>query len=49
MVTVTFLPAIDVAVRRAVRLVQGNAGSETGSGDPLDAALVGKDGCDAQG
>jgi 1-(5-phosphoribosyl)-5-[(5-phosphoribosylamino)methylideneamino] imidazole-4-carboxamide isomerase/N-(5'phosphoribosyl)anthranilate isomerase len=32
------LPAVDVAGGRAVRLVQGAAGSETGYGDPLDAA-----------
>jgi phosphoribosyl isomerase A len=34
------LPAVDVAGGRAVRLVQGVAGSETGYGDPLDAALA---------
>jgi phosphoribosylanthranilate isomerase len=33
------LPAVDVADGQAVRLVQGEAGSETGYGDPLDAAL----------
>ncbi len=33
------LPAVDVAGGRAVRLVQGEAGSETGYGDPVDAAL----------
>lgn len=32
------LPAVDVAGGRAVRLVQGEAGSETAYGDPLDAA-----------
>jgi phosphoribosyl isomerase A len=32
------LPAVDVADGQAVRLVQGEAGSETGYGDPLDAA-----------
>lgn len=32
------LPAVDVADGRAVRLVQGAAGTETGYGDPLDAA-----------
>jgi 1-(5-phosphoribosyl)-5-[(5-phosphoribosylamino)methylideneamino] imidazole-4-carboxamide isomerase/N-(5'phosphoribosyl)anthranilate isomerase len=32
------LPAVDVANGRAVRLVQGEAGTETGYGDPLDAA-----------
>jgi 1-(5-phosphoribosyl)-5-[(5-phosphoribosylamino)methylideneamino] imidazole-4-carboxamide isomerase/N-(5'phosphoribosyl)anthranilate isomerase len=34
------LPAVDVAEGRAVRLVQGAAGSETAYGDPLDAALA---------
>lgn len=34
------LPAVDVAGGQAVRLVQGAAGSETGYGDPLDAALA---------
>jgi phosphoribosyl isomerase A len=33
------LPAVDVADGQAVRLVQGAAGSETGYGDPLAAAL----------
>ena len=33
------LPAVDVAGGKAVRLVQGEAGSETEYGDPLDAAL----------
>ncbi|HEY0374822.1 MAG TPA: bifunctional 1-(5-phosphoribosyl)-5-((5-phosphoribosylamino)methylideneamino)imidazole-4-carboxamide isomerase/phosphoribosylanthranilate isomerase PriA [Amnibacterium sp.] len=33
------LPAVDVAGGRAVRLVQGEAGSETGYGDPVEAAL----------
>lgn len=33
------LPAVDVADGQAVRLVQGEAGSETGYGSPLDAAL----------
>ncbi len=33
------LPAVDVADGQAVRLVQGEAGSETGYGDPLAAAL----------
>jgi 1-(5-phosphoribosyl)-5-[(5-phosphoribosylamino)methylideneamino] imidazole-4-carboxamide isomerase/N-(5'phosphoribosyl)anthranilate isomerase len=36
----TLLPAVDVADGRAVRLVQGAAGSETLYGDPLDAALA---------
>lgn len=34
------LPAVDVQDGQAVRLVQGEAGSETGYGDPLEAALV---------
>jgi phosphoribosylanthranilate isomerase len=38
--TLTLLPAVDVAGGRAVRLVQGAAGSETVYGDPLDAALA---------
>ncbi|ACZ30342.1 bifunctional HisA/TrpF protein [Xylanimonas cellulosilytica DSM 15894] len=33
------LPAVDVADGQAVRLVQGEAGSETSYGDPLAAAL----------
>ncbi len=33
------LPAVDVAHGQAVRLVQGAAGTETGYGDPLAAAL----------
>lgn len=33
------LPAVDVAGGQAVRLVQGAAGTETGYGDPLEAAL----------
>ena len=33
------LPAVDVADGQAVRLVQGAAGTETGYGDPLEAAL----------
>ena len=32
------LPAVDVADGQAVRLVQGEAGSETSYGEPLDAA-----------
>lgn len=36
----TLLPAVDVAGGQAVRLVQGAAGSETGYGDPLAAALA---------
>ncbi len=34
------LPAVDVAGGQAVRLVQGEAGSETDYGDPLEAALA---------
>jgi phosphoribosyl isomerase A len=34
------LPAVDVAGGQAVRLVQGEAGSETRYGDPLAAALA---------
>ncbi|WP_026531966.1 bifunctional 1-(5-phosphoribosyl)-5-((5-phosphoribosylamino)methylideneamino)imidazole-4-carboxamide isomerase/phosphoribosylanthranilate isomerase PriA [Arthrobacter sp. H41] len=34
------LPAVDVADGQAVRLVQGEAGSETDYGDPLDAAMA---------
>jgi 1-(5-phosphoribosyl)-5-[(5-phosphoribosylamino)methylideneamino] imidazole-4-carboxamide isomerase/N-(5'phosphoribosyl)anthranilate isomerase len=34
------LPAVDVADGAAVRLVQGEAGSETSYGDPLEAALA---------
>ena len=33
------LPAVDVADGQAVRLVQGEAGSETSYGSPMDAAL----------
>lgn len=33
------LPAVDVQGGQAVRLVQGEAGTETGYGDPVDAAL----------
>ena len=38
--TLTLLPAVDVADGLAVRLVQGEAGSETSYGDPRDAALA---------
>jgi len=38
------LPAVDVVDGRAVRLVQGEAGSETGYGDALGAALAWADG-----
>jgi len=36
----TLLPAVDVVGGQAVRLVQGAAGTETGYGDPLAAALA---------
>jgi len=39
-VAFTLLPAVDVVDGQAVRLVQGAAGTETGYGDPLDAALA---------
>lgn len=39
MTSLELLPAVDVADGRAVRLVQGEAGSETTYGDPLAAAL----------
>ena len=32
------LPAVDIADGKAVRLTQGEAGSETSYGDPVDAA-----------
>ncbi|MFP3967497.1 bifunctional 1-(5-phosphoribosyl)-5-((5-phosphoribosylamino)methylideneamino)imidazole-4-carboxamide isomerase/phosphoribosylanthranilate isomerase PriA [Actinomadura fulvescens] len=38
--TLELLPAVDVADGRAVRLVQGEAGTETSYGAPLDAALA---------
>ncbi|WP_420124226.1 bifunctional 1-(5-phosphoribosyl)-5-((5-phosphoribosylamino)methylideneamino)imidazole-4-carboxamide isomerase/phosphoribosylanthranilate isomerase PriA [Nakamurella sp.] len=38
--TFELLPAVDVADGQAVRLVQGQAGSETHYGAPLDAALA---------
>ncbi|MFI6071025.1 bifunctional 1-(5-phosphoribosyl)-5-((5-phosphoribosylamino)methylideneamino)imidazole-4-carboxamide isomerase/phosphoribosylanthranilate isomerase PriA [Actinoplanes sp. NPDC051343] len=38
--TLSLLPAVDVADGQAVRLVQGAAGSETSYGDPLEAALA---------
>ena len=34
----TLLPAVDIADGKAVRLTQGEAGSETSYGDPVDAA-----------
>ena len=36
--SLTLLPAVDVAGGKAVRLTQGEAGTETSYGDPLDAA-----------
>jgi 1-(5-phosphoribosyl)-5-[(5-phosphoribosylamino)methylideneamino] imidazole-4-carboxamide isomerase/N-(5'phosphoribosyl)anthranilate isomerase len=39
-VSLVLLPAVDVADGAAVRLVQGEAGTETSYGDPLDAALA---------
>ncbi len=36
--TLTLLPAVDVAGGRAIRLVQGAAGTETDYGDPIEAA-----------
>ena len=38
--TLTVLPAVDVSGGKAVRLVQGVAGTETSYGDPLQAALA---------
>jgi phosphoribosyl isomerase A len=38
--SLTLLPAVDVAGGQAVRLVQGAAGTETGYGEPLAAALA---------
>jgi 1-(5-phosphoribosyl)-5-[(5-phosphoribosylamino)methylideneamino] imidazole-4-carboxamide isomerase/N-(5'phosphoribosyl)anthranilate isomerase len=40
MSSLILLPAVDVASGQAVRLVKGEAGTETGYGDPLDAALA---------
>ncbi|MHB8449932.1 MAG: bifunctional 1-(5-phosphoribosyl)-5-((5-phosphoribosylamino)methylideneamino)imidazole-4-carboxamide isomerase/phosphoribosylanthranilate isomerase PriA [Mycobacteriales bacterium] len=37
--SLVLLPAVDVADGQAVRLVQGAAGTETGYGDPVEAAL----------
>jgi phosphoribosylanthranilate isomerase len=39
-VTLILLPAVDVVEGRAVRLVQGQAGSETEYGSALDAAMT---------
>ena len=41
--TLELLPAVDVASGQAVRLVQGEAGTETVFGDPLEAALTWQD------
>jgi phosphoribosyl isomerase A len=38
--SLTLLPAVDVASGQAVRLVRGEAGSETSYGDPVAAALA---------
>ncbi len=38
--SLVLLPAVDVADGQAVRLVQGEAGTETGFGEPLAAALA---------
>ncbi|AUS80288.1 bifunctional 1-(5-phosphoribosyl)-5-((5-phosphoribosylamino)methylideneamino)imidazole-4-carboxamide isomerase/phosphoribosylanthranilate isomerase PriA [Actinoalloteichus sp. AHMU CJ021] len=38
--TFTLLPAVDVVDGQAVRLVRGEAGTETSYGSPLDAALA---------
>lgn len=42
--TFTLLPAVDVVEGKAVRLVQGEAGTETSYGDPLTAALAWQEG-----
>jgi 1-(5-phosphoribosyl)-5-[(5-phosphoribosylamino)methylideneamino] imidazole-4-carboxamide isomerase/N-(5'phosphoribosyl)anthranilate isomerase len=39
-VSLVLLPAVDVTDGQAVRLVRGEAGTETGYGDPLAAALA---------
>ena len=36
----TLLPAVDVSAGQAVRLVRGEAGTETSYGDPAEAALA---------
>lgn len=41
--TFTLLPAVDVRDGKAVRLFQGRSGTETGYGDPLEAALAWQD------
>jgi phosphoribosylanthranilate isomerase len=38
--SLVLLPAVDVAAGQAVRLVQGEAGTETFYGEPFDAALA---------
>ncbi|MCU1642141.1 MAG: hypothetical protein JWN03_2416, partial [Nocardia sp.] len=38
--SLVLLPAVDVANGEAVRLVQGEAGSETSYGSPREAALA---------
>ena len=40
MTPLELLPAVDVSAGQAVRLVRGEAGTETAYGDPLDAALA---------
>ena len=40
MTSLELLPAVDVSDGQAVRLVRGEAGTETAYGDPLDAALA---------
>ena len=42
--SLVLLPAVDVADGQAVRLVQGEAGSETSYGDPVQAALAWQEG-----
>jgi len=42
--SLVLLPAVDVADGQAVRLVQGEAGSETSYGDPLEAARTWQEG-----
>jgi phosphoribosyl isomerase A len=42
--SLVLLPAVDVAGGTAVRLVKREAGSETGYGAPLDAALAWQEG-----
>jgi phosphoribosyl isomerase A len=37
---ITLLPAVDLKDGQAVRLVQGAEGTETGYGDPVDAAMA---------